>query len=237
MQKTLYGLLELQEVDNRLDELKEEKGDLPLIVEDLESKLKAKNKELEEVKKKLKETKLRQRELELLIDEYKAKLSKYEDQLYQVKTNKEYDAITQETETVQTKLSESKQEQDQAEEAIIDLDEKTVTLESEIAKLENELEENQVELNAKLNETAEEENLLKHEREIILNKANPDIIRTYERVRNARDGQGIAKIEGNVCGGCFSFIPPQKIVEVKKMQKIYTCEFCGRILVWAEAAE
>ena len=39
MQKTTYALIELQEVDYRLDELMEERGDLPLIVEDLKSKL------------------------------------------------------------------------------------------------------------------------------------------------------------------------------------------------------
>jgi predicted nucleic acid-binding Zn-ribbon protein len=54
-------------------------------------------------------------------------------------------------------------------------------------------------------------------------------------VRSARDGYGVAKIENSVCGGCFSYIPPQKIVEIKKMKKVYSCEFCGRILVWDEA--
>ena len=39
MQKTLHALLELQEVDNRLDDLMEERGDLPHIVGELEIKL------------------------------------------------------------------------------------------------------------------------------------------------------------------------------------------------------
>ena len=86
-----------------------------------------------------------------------------------------------------------------------------------------------------LSATAEEENLLRQERDIVIKRSSPEIIKSYELVRKARGGQGIARISGNNCGGCFSFIPPQKVVEVKKMKKIYTCEYCGRILVWDQA--
>jgi len=55
---------------------------------------------------------------------------------------------------------------------------------------------------------------------------------TYEKVRNAREGKGIALLTNGNCGGCFSYIPPQKIVEVRKMKKIFECEACGRILIW-----
>ena len=85
MQKTLYSLIELQEVDTRLDELMEERGDLPLIVDELQAKLDVKNGELKRRKEELKSSKVRQRELELLLDELKEKLAKYEEQLYQVK--------------------------------------------------------------------------------------------------------------------------------------------------------
>lgn len=231
MQKTLYGLIELQEVDNRLDELREERGDLPLIVDDLQAKLLDKKKEFENCSSELKQSKVKQRELESVIVESKAKLDKYEEQLYQVKTNKEYDAITLETESAKKQVDEGKDELNNISQLMIGLEEKIELLDGEISKLESEHEENSIELDAKLTSTAEEENLLKQERDIIINKTNSDIVKTYEMVRNARSGQGLAKIEGGVCGGCYSYIPPQKAVEVKKMKKIYTCEFCGRILV------
>ncbi|MEJ2055774.1 MAG: C4-type zinc ribbon domain-containing protein [Calditrichaceae bacterium] len=235
MQKILYGLIELQEVDKRLDELRSERGDLPLIVEELKSKLDAKKSESDQCKEEIKDGKVKQRELELKIDELKAKYDKYEDQLYQVKTNREYDAITQETETVKQQLEDAKKELEDIQLSIIENESKQKEIGEDLKKLEEEYEDNTVELNTKMNETAEEENLLQQERDIIIKKSNPDIIKTYELVRQARSGQGIARIEGNVCGGCYSRIPPQKIVEVKKMKEIYTCEFCGRILVWNES--
>lgn len=234
MQKTLYSLIELQEVDTRLDELLEERGDLPLIVEELQEKLDSKNSELSLRKQEIKQSKVRQRELELLLDEAKEKLNKYEEQLYQVKTNKEYDAITTETDTVKESLDSNEEELLKLDDKLIELTTAIEELESEVSKLSDELAENKVELQETLNATAEEENLLKQEREIIINKSSPDIISSYQLVRKARDGQGIAMIAGNNCGGCYSFIPPQKIVEIKKMKKIYTCEYCGRILVWDE---
>ncbi|HID40249.1 MAG TPA: hypothetical protein EYP36_12150 [Calditrichaeota bacterium] len=237
MQKVLYGLIELQELDNRLDELMDERGDLPLIVDDLTNKLDEKKHNLDEYNTQLKDSKLRVRELELQIADSKEKLEKYEEQLYQVKTNKEYDAITAETDTAKAQLERDETELLEITKNIEDLNEKITELEEEIEKLEAELEENSVELKAKLAATAEEENLLKQEREIILSKANPEIIKTYEMVRKARSGQGIARIENGTCGGCYSYIPPQKVVEIKKMEKIYTCEFCGRILVWYESEE
>ncbi len=235
MQKTLYSLIELQEVDTRLDELMEERGDLPLIVDELQAKLDVKKGELKRRKEELKSSKVRQRELELLLDELKEKLAKYEEQLYQVKTNKEYDAITTETDSVKEAQTESENELLAITEKLTELDSAISELDSEVSKLKDELEENKTELQTTLSATAEEENLLRQERDIVIKRSSPEIIKSYELVRKARGGQGIARISGNNCGGCFSFIPPQKVVEVKKMKKIYTCEYCGRILVWDES--
>ncbi len=237
MQKTTYALIELQEVDYRLDELMEERGDLPLIVEDLKSKLDVKKSDLELLTSGVKENKLLVKNLEISIEDAKIKLKKYEDQLYQVKTNKEYDAITLETESVKEQLDTFEtdiiENTDKIEKYIEEID----ILESEIEKLNSEYEENTIELESKMRSTAEEENILLQERKIIIDGFNQNIIKTYEKVRKARDGMGVANIKNAVCGGCYSYIPPQKIVEIKKMKKIYTCEFCGRILVYNKAQD
>jgi len=234
LQQTLYALIELQEIDNRLDELRDERGDLPLIVQELEGKLTEKKDLLGEKNESLKEARLRQKELELLIEESKHKLEEFEEKLYQVKTNREYDAIMAETDSAKEKLQSGEQELKEKKELIENLNNEIQQLEAEIEKINDELEENRIELNKKLNETAEEEKLLKQERDIIVKKTKPEIIKTYEMVREARSGQAIARIENGFCGGCHSYLPPQKIVEVKKMEKIYTCEYCGRILVYYE---
>jgi len=156
LQQILYGLIELQEVDKRLDELRAERGDLPLIVEELKSKLDAKKTESEKCKEAIKEGKIKQRELELSIDELKSKYDKYEEQLYQVKTNREYDAITMETETVKQQLDDAKKAIDETQLTIIENESRQKQIGEELKKLEEEFEDNTVELNTKMNETAED---------------------------------------------------------------------------------
>jgi predicted nucleic acid-binding Zn-ribbon protein len=235
LRETVYALIELQEVDIRLDELMEERGDLPLIVHDLEAKLNDKKEVLKNVQKELKGSKISQREVELEVENAKAMLDKYEEQLYQVKTNKEYDAISLESEAAKQKEKEGDVELKALSEAIKEKENSIEQIEGELSALEEELASNKVELKSRMNATAKEEKLLKKKRDVIMAKTSPDILKNYEMVRSARDGYGVAKIENSVCGGCFSYIPPQKIVEIKKMKKVYSCEFCGRILVWDEA--
>jgi predicted nucleic acid-binding Zn-ribbon protein len=235
LRETVYALIELQEVDIRLDELMEERGDLPLIVHDLEAKLNDKKEVLKNVQKELKGSKISQREVELEVENAKAMLDKYEEQLYQVKTNKEYDAISLESEAAKQKEKEGDVELKALSEAIKEKENSIEQIKSELSALEEELASNKVELKSRMSATAKEENLLKKKRDVIMAKTSPDILKNYEMVRSARDGYGVAKIENSVCGGCFSYIPPQKIVEIKKMKKVYSCEFCGRILVWDEA--
>lgn len=234
MQKTLHALLELQEVDNRLDDLMEERGDLPHIVEELKSKLAVLEEKNVNYEAEIKISKVRVKELELLIAETKEKLTKYNEQLYQVKTNKEYDAITTEIEGAQESQINYEQEVASTNSQINEKVNFVTEIETEISKIKEELSENTEELNQRLAETAEEEAELNTNRKKILNNVNRHILKTYETVRHARDGKGIAMVRNGNCGGCFSYIPPQKIVEVRKMEKLFECEACGRILLWSE---
>jgi predicted nucleic acid-binding Zn-ribbon protein len=83
-------------------------------------------------------------------------------------------------------------------------------------------------------QTQEEEKRLNKEREKILADVDKRYQWQYERIRKAKDGLAVVQIKKNSCGGCFSAIPPQKIVEIREMNRLYTCEHCGRILVWLD---
>ncbi len=234
MQKTLSTLIELQEIDNRLDELNEERGDLPEIVDGLKKKFSQKENKKNELEEAVSEMQKRNSELNRLIQEAKEKLADENERLYQVKSNKEYDAITVEIETLQTNLSSYEKELSTISGSI---DEKMAVLaeiESELSEISKELEENEKELKERLSETEVEEKELLESRQRIIKDFDEDILSNYEIVREARSGQGVAIVQDGHCGGCFSIIPPQKVVEIRKQKQIYTCEFCGRILVWED---
>jgi len=237
LQKTLNALIELQEIDLKLDRLNDERGDLPDIVNNLKTKIANEEDLLNNQENTLKELKVEEKKIELELETTRTQLKKYEEQLYQVKTNKEYDAIANETESTKNII-------DTNENRILEIAESVEQLESSIAELkknkqamQKELNESNEDLQAKINESSEEENILVQERNITQKSLTKQQLNTYNRIRGAKNGVAVAHCNGGICSGCFSFIPPQKVVEIKNMKNIFTCESCGRILVWNQNEE
>jgi predicted nucleic acid-binding Zn-ribbon protein len=222
LQKTLYALIELQEIDSKLDSLNEERGDLPQVVHKLKSAQDEKKNLLDSQKKFIKELRLEEKEKGLELESLKAQLKKYEDQLYMVKTNKEYEIenrILEIGDSIENYLESNEQ------------------FEKDFSVIASELKENDSALQKKIGASAEEENLLLQERQITKKKLTTQQISSYERIRTAKKGIAVAYCNGGICSGCYTFIPPQRVVEIRGMKKIFTCESCGRILVWNKNVE
>lgn len=237
MESTLYSLIELQEIDAKLDKVSEERGDLPELVEQLQTTISDKESQIEDQKAEIKRLAIENKNFELDLESSKAQLDKYQGQLYQVKTNKEYDAISHETETIKNKIDDLEKKILDVAQTIEDLTASNDTIGSELVQLRRDFEESDSELQAKISASSEEENILRQERNIVEKNLTPQQLSAYERIRLAKGGTAVAYCNGGVCSGCFSFIPPQKVVEIRNMKKLYYCESCGRIMVWDKNAE
>lgn len=237
MQKTLYSLIELQEIDLKLDKVQEERGDLPFIVEELGNSLKENEELLVNQKAQIKKLKVDIKTHETELDSLKEQIKKYESKLYQVKTNKEYDAIANETENVKNKIMEIEDKILEYSETSENLSNSNKEIEKNIEKVKLEFSENNSELQEKISTSSEEENILRQERDIVEKKLTKRQLDSYLLIRGARKGMAVAYCNGGVCSGCFSFIPPQKVVEIRNMKNLFHCESCGRILVWDKNLE
>jgi len=237
LKKLVKQLVALQSIDSKFDALQLQKGDLPYMIEeaetDLESKF-VKKKELEDIIAKGEaDCRMFQMEIEAGND----KLKQYEEQLYKVQTNKEYDAISLE---IDTKKMEIKELENKILQSLEDGEELKSTIEelkNGINRIEEQLTEYRKELEEITQQTREEEARLQKGREKILVDIDKRYQWQYERIRKAKDGLAVVPIKKNSCGGCFSAVPPQKIVEIREMNRLYTCEYCGRILVWVDENE
>ncbi|HRI30264.1 MAG TPA: C4-type zinc ribbon domain-containing protein, partial [Candidatus Kapabacteria bacterium] len=70
-----------------------------------------------------------------------------------------------------------------------------------------------------------------HRRTELTTTIQPNILEEYERIRTFHTDAAV-KVRRNCCSGCFSAVPPQKLVEMRtKLDLIFTCEHCGRILI------
>lgn len=237
MEEKLRQLYTLQVIDTQLDEIEKMKGDLPGAVRALEEKVSGLKAKLDSLEATMREA-FAQRELadnEILA--LKEKTEKYKDQQLHVRNNKEYDALTR--------------EMDHAVEAIANLtktmseqENRGTVARTDIEATKKELEETSAQLDEKRQELAEvskttenEELKYKHEREKALARVSKQDLAMYERIRKAKSGRAVVPLKKNSCGGCYTAVPPQKILELKQNNKWYTCERCGRIIISEEMAE
>ena len=65
----------------------------------------------------------------------------------------------------------------------------------------------------------------------------PNYLNAYKTIRNARNGVGMASIIGVACGGCFSQLPPQTVIEIKENKQIITCPNCSVLQFWDGAED
>ena len=235
MRDQLELLITLQDIDNQLLELKQERGDLPETVERLRAEIEETTLLLDNKREEQLNAGKERRRIENEVELAKVSLKKYQDQLFRVTTNREYDAITTEIETAKAVIN-------NGEAHIIDLlgqeeelAETVSNLENHLEKIKSEFEVRDAELQEKIAETSDHEAGLNARRTKIVNQLAKPIYAHYERIHMAKeDGMGVASVYNGACGGCFAAIPPQKLMEIATMDDFILCETCGRILVDTE---
>ena len=237
MNQTLEQLIKLQEIDHRLLEIKEYMGDLPMTVESQELEIATIHSKNEHKQERIVNIDKDIRHHEAEIEDFSTKLKKYKEQLFLVKSNKEYDAISQEIDHIKTTISKSETVQLQFEEEKNELEETIKLNTSKIESTKESLASNQIELQSAMSETTHEQEELESNRNILFKDIEPTYLNTYETLRNARDGVGMASIIGSACGGCYSQLPPQIVIEIKENKKIITCPGCSILQFWDGAEE
>ncbi len=235
MRDQLEYLIQLQEIDNQLLELRLERGNLPETVERLRAEIEETTHSLDGKREEQLNAGKERRRIENEVELAKVSLKKYQEQLFKVTTNREYDAIS-------TEIESAKQTVNNGEAHIIELlgreeelAEKITTLETHLEEIKADFEVRDAELQEKIAETSDLENKLNRKRKKTVEQLAKPVFAHYERIHIAKeDGMGVARVYMGACGGCFAAIPPQKLMEIGSMEDFILCETCGRILVDAD---
>jgi len=234
----LKSLYQLQQVDLKLDGLMEERGDLPAEVEELEKKISALKAEVKENEDYLRKAVIRKKEIDKELDEVRKRIDKYTDMRVKVKTNREYDALSKQIDNSKEKLQSLHKE-------LEGIQAKETTSARDVEKLKQEYEEQneaysskKIELEELVSLTHDEEKRYVKEREKFVQKIDRQSIARYEMIRKATKGKAIVSVvRRNACGGCYNVLPPQRLLDLRQMEKMFTCDHCGRILVPNEIVE
>jgi predicted nucleic acid-binding Zn-ribbon protein len=235
LKSILQSLYLLQLLDTELDDLREMRGDLPETVNAMESELQVLEQRVEEIEEALKrgatERSMKEKEsLELI-----AKIEKYKGQQLEVTNNREYDALTREMESAETTIATNEALVQDWVERNAELKASKLQFETKRDELRKELDVKREELKEILEATHEEELKFEGRRRQAVNEVLERDMELYLRIRAAK-GKAVAPIRRESCSGCYNVVPPQLILEIKKNDRLFICEHCGRILVSEQIA-
>jgi len=233
----LTSLYELQLVDNLLDELAEQKGDLPLTLNELNGKIQIISDQIDAKETEKEECVEKRNENDTESVHLNDNLTKFKSQLYQVRNNKEYDALTKEIDNSEERISKIEDENKALQERIDQIKVELDDLKPEIDLLNEEKEVKETELKKIIKSNETEELDYDNTRKELAEKVRKNDYNTYMRIRKAMQGKAIVPVIRSACSGCFNVVPPQRQLEVKQNKRIFTCESCGRILVSAAVAD
>lgn len=231
MTEKLLSLYELTRIDKDLAEIDEEKGDLPGKILELKSIIKVTEKKLKEDKDILKVLDKEEKKLQKENKEIDDKTSKYDDQKYNVKNNKEYDEIMKAIDALFEQETENEKRLKDIHIQKVDTEKETIELEKAKDEYKNNLTANEKLLEELTQQYKDEEKELYENRKMILSKLDEDLRNLYERINGSLKGEAIAIVRRGNCSGCYNSVPPQREIEIKIAEEIYTCQSCGRILI------
>jgi predicted nucleic acid-binding Zn-ribbon protein len=226
--------MRLQSLDGRVAELTKEIATLPKHIAEIEKKLSGGERKLEADKAALAANQRDRKKMEGDIQLNQGKISKLRDQMLTAKTNDQYRAFQHEIEFCENEIKKS-------EDRILELMGQSEPLDKNVKAAETSLKLEKAKVEAEKTEarerTAKDQAALRDlfdERRGIVSALNPGLVTNYERIRKTRGGIAIAEAVDGRCSRCFISLRPQFFQELKRGDKVMTCESCNRILFYAK---
>jgi len=229
----LRALIRLQHIDNRIDQVKKLRGDLPEEIHDLEDEKVGLETRIENIRQERKDIAEARLQAERDIKEAEALIKRYEDQQLQVRNNREYDALTKEIEAQRQRIADATHKIEETE-GSDELQELAIAeAQARLSELEAVVTTKREELQEVLGETKQEQAELGELRAEAESHVDKRYLRAYTRLRDRlRDGRAVVMLERGAAAG-FA-VPPQRQVEIRQRNRIVACEHTGRIIVDSE---
>lgn len=231
MDAQLEMLIRLQELDREAALLRHKVAEIEPQIEESRVHLAAAERELAEGKERVEHAKKERRQAERDLDAQIEKLRKFEEQQGKVKTNKEYQALMGELETL-------KREKNGIEDRILgfmegvgEVERKLPGLTAEVAREKGAFAEKERQLRAVETGLRDELAAVEARRAGVVGELGRDSLALYQRVQKLR-GTAVAEARDEFCLGCRTALPPQKFVEVMRNDSLQGCPNCNRILFY-----
>jgi predicted nucleic acid-binding Zn-ribbon protein len=228
----LSPLIELQKLDLRIAEAKEQRRKIPQRLEAAEAPLRDAKRILTEssvaVERYTKERRSHEKDLEAHED----RIGKMKDRAAQLKTNQEYQAHLFEVDLANKKKGEIEEQILLAMEKIDQLQRVVKEAQVKVGEAEQSFGREKTTLDEQDRRLAVELAELEGQQKELAAKVDKPLLDQYTRLKSTRKDQALAAVKEGICRGCRLQLPPQLVAQVKRMENLHTCPYCHRMLYW-----
>lgn len=235
-------LRELQEIDLRLDKLREKKTSLPEKerIELLSKELLDLDKFTSEQKKKFSDEESKQKKIEGELELFSLKIKKEEQKLYSGTVTNPKELADIQKEVISLKQRNDKMETELLEQ--LDLVEglgrrleeslrQREQLSGKLAKTKRDYEEQTAQIEEEIQD-------LKEKKEKLNSLLDESAVQLYEELRGRKQGLAVAVLKEGVCQGCHVELPAEEVDKMlrsgppdKEAGELWRCSHCERILI------
>jgi predicted nucleic acid-binding Zn-ribbon protein len=232
MQSDLEQLLKLQVIDYDLGELERSKEYLPDMMENLHREIREAKDRLDNASQQFGGAKVKRKNLELEVAAKEAELEKFQKQMMTIKTNREYDALVAEIDAVKAVISDKETELLETMELISQLEEQIPEYQQQYDRIEDNDSKQLKILQQKIDSIGDKVSDKEAERGAVTSRIPRQILSVYERVRRGKGGAVVVAVRKRSCSACHNALTPQRVQEIRRADRIHTCDACGRLLYW-----
>ena len=233
MNEQLRLLRELQDVDLQLKAIEADKKRYPIEMKNLDEKLASEKEMFRKRKERIELLEKERRQKEGDLDLEQERIRRAQSKLYDVKTNKEYQALLIEIETLKEINSQREIEILEIMDEIDVLKREYERIEKEMLEVEERTAEEKKRLEESLGKADSELSSKKRKRTMITKKISPELMSLYQTLKEKRR-TAVVPARFGACQGCNVKIPPQMFNEVQRSEAIIVCPSCNRILYWED---
>ena len=234
MENELMKLLEAQKIDLEIDQLNRYKEEYPHKMENLKKEIEDMKNAVENIKTGIAEKETNRRNIESEIIAERELLAQKDKRLLETRTNKEYTAVQHEIELARERIDSLETEDLELMTELDEMGPEQKELEKNFKKTKKNNNAETKEIETKFKSIESDIKVLDRKRERVLNDISTRALTAYNRLRKGQSGLAVSMVNPvkHSCTGCFKQLPPQKVLEIRRSNKLIFCENCGRILVW-----
>jgi uncharacterized protein len=230
MHEQLTRLIELQQIDSKIFTISRIIHEFPSKIAEAELPLKEFQAFLLNTKQKLDSLEKKKRDKEIRLDEISEKIVKVKARTAEIKTNKEYQALLKEIESMDKDRSSVEDEILAVMEEIDAASKHSKSEEAKFAAGKDKIEASKRRLEDEKAEAEKELLSIKETRSTLIDTIDREIYDIYAILSEACGGIAVTEAKEEICHGCNMNIPPQLFVEMKKNEDIFYCPQCRRII-------